>query len=295
MFNNLKLAFGRRLQRSTWLSEKTKKAALRKLIAMRLQMGGPEQTLSYERVDLAQGQFLRNVFKVREYRMRDFLDRIGESLNPDEWGVSAQCASAWYRPYRNVVLLPAGSINALLRPEVDDAYNYGVFGTRLGHEITHGFDQQGRLHDQNGQRKDWWSKSDVTAFRGKARKLADYYGAFTVLDGEHVDGERTLDENIADLGGLCIAFDAYLLSLGGVEPPIVDGFSGRQRFFLAYAQKWREVLSDFAMRFRLKGWHAPPRFRANGPVYHLSEFYEAFPEAGSGGLSLRRDERICVW
>ena len=295
IFNNLKVAFGRRLQRSTWLSEKTKTAALRKLIAMRLQMGGPEQTLSYDGVELAEGQFLRNVLKVREYRMRDFLGRIGEPLNPDDWDVPAQSASGWYRPYRNVVLLPAGSVNGLLRPEVDDAYNYGVFGTRLAHEMTHGFDQQGRLHDHNGQRKDWWSKSDVTAFVRKTGKLADYYGAFTVLDGEHLDGRRTLDENIADLGGLCIAFDAYLLSLGGVEPPMVDGFSGRQRFFLAYAQKWREVLSDFAMRFRLKGWHAPPQFRANGPVYHLPQFYEAFPEAGSGRLSLRRDERISIW
>ena len=295
IFNNLKVAFGRRLQRSTWLSETTKRAALRKLIAMRLQMGGPEQTPSYDHVELAEGQFLRNVLRVRECRMRGFLGRIGEPLDPDDWDVSAQSASGWYRPYRNVVLLPAGSINELLCPEIDDAYNYGVFGTRVAHEMTHGFDRQGRLHDHDGKRKNWWSRSDVRAFRDKARRLADHYGAFTVLDGEHVDGERTLDENIADLGGLCIAFDAYLLSLGDVEPPVLDGFSGRQRFFLAYAQKWREVLSDFAMRFRLKGWHAPPRFRTNGPVYHAPGFYEAFPEAASGRSSLCPDERIAIW
>ena len=295
IFNNLKAAFGQRLRCNSWLSDRTKKKALRKLAAMKIQMGGPELRLTYDGVELKQGEFARNIMKVREYRMRDHLSRLEEPLHPEKWNVPAQSTGAWHTPYRNVVMLPAGGINQLLRPEADDAYNYGVFGARLAHEITHGFDRQGRVHDWKGKRKDWWTGNDITEFRRRTRELADYYSGFEVLDGVAVDGEKTLDENIADLGGLGIAYDAYLLSLGGAEPPMRDGFSGRQRFFLTYAQQWREVLSEFAMRFRLRGWHAPPRFRVNGPVYHLPEFYEAFPEAAAGHLSLQPEKRISIW
>ncbi|MCP4251558.1 MAG: M13 family metallopeptidase [bacterium] len=292
---NLRAAFHRRILNSDWLSERTKTRALDKLAAMRFRIGGAEQSPSHPSIDAADSAFLRNVFKARMHRLGEHLGRIGQPVNGAAWYVAAQSSNSWYAPSRNTIILTAGGINSTFRPDADDAYNYGSFAETVAHEMTHAFDQQGRLYDEAGKRRDWWSWRDAAAFKHKARKFAKHYGAYTVLDGTPVDGNKTLDENVADLGGLSVAFDAYLLSLGDKDPPVLDGFTGRQRFFLAFAQKWREVLSECAMRKRAAGWHAPPRFRANGPVYNSAGFYEAFPDAAPGQSALPPDERITIW
>jgi predicted metalloendopeptidase len=292
---NLKAAFGRRIENNPWLSDRVKGRALDKLDGLRIKLGGPAQGPSCHGVDPAQGVFVRNIFEVRAYRMREHLRRIGRPLDPDEWTVRAQSTNAWYEPSRNAIVLPAGSINVLFRFDADDAYNYGTFGTRVAHEMTHGFDQQGRLHDRSGKRRNWWSRKDAAEFDRRADDLVRFYSALTASDGAHPDGRKTLGENIADAGGLCIAYDAYILSLNGADPPARDGFSGRQRFFLAYAQIWREVFTADGLRTRMAGWHAPPRFRTNGPLSHFSGFYEAFPEAASGRMAIAPEERIVIW
>jgi predicted metalloendopeptidase len=292
---NLKAAFRHRIENNPWLSDRVKGRALDKLAGLRIKLGGPAPGPSYHGVDPGQGVFVRNILEVRAYRMREHLRRIGQLVDPDEWTVHAQSTNAWYGPSRNTIVLPAGSINVLFRPDADDAYNYGAFGTRVAHEMTHGFDQQGRLHDPHGERRNWWTRRDAAEFDRRADDLVRFYGALTAPDGVPLDGKKTLGENIADGGGLCIAYDAYILSLTGADPPTLDGFSGRQRFFLAYAQIWREVFTAEGLRTRMAGWHAPPRFRTNGPLYHSSGFYEAFPEAASGRMAIPPDKRIVIW
>lgn len=295
MFENLKRAFADRIRSHPWLTSRTRNRACKKLEAMRLRLGGPPMKLSHSELRLEDRAFVRNLMHVREYRMRDHLSRVGQPIDRSEWTVTAQSTNAWYQTSRNEIVLPAGGINELFRAKADAAFNYGVLGSRIAHEMTHGFDQQGRLYDDRGRRKNWWSNKDVELFKNAAQKLVEYYSEFAVSDGTRVNGQRTLGENIADLGGLSISFDAYLLSLDGADAPVIDGFTGRQRFFLAYAQKWRELLSEKAMQRRLAGWHAPPRFRTNGPVYQHSGFYESFPEAESGCMSVREDGRITIW
>ncbi len=292
---NLKAAFHYRILNNEWLSKATKSKALAKLAAITFKIGGPANRPSYSGVSLARDSFLRNVFQIRQSRMREHIGRIGQPLDRDGCRVHAQSSNCWYGPSNNSITLTAGCISSLFRLDADDARNYATLGTSIAHEMTHAFDAQGRLYDERGRRRNWWSWREIAEFNRKTKNLVDYYGSFSVPDGRHVDGSKTLDENIADLGGLAIAFDAYVLSLGGREAPVKDGFSGRQRFFLAFAQKWRETFSQCALEARLMGWHAPPRFRVNGPLFNFSGFYEAFPDAVSGQSSLFGDERISIW
>lgn len=291
---NVRAAFDRRLRVNPWLHEDTKCRALVKLSRLQVLIGGPPPPPGYGDLVLSPDRFVENVFAVRERRWRGHLARIGETLDDPQWTVEATEANAWSQISRNSILLPAADINDFLRGDVDDAFLYGTLAATVAHEIIHGFDRQGRLYDEQGRRRDWWRDQDEAAIARMSAGLVAHYSGLSV-EGRPVDGERTLDENLADVSGLRIAYDAWRLRLGDREPTVKDGFPGPQRFFLAHAQRWRELLSPEALRSRLAGWHSPPGIRANAPAALCPAFYEAFPRASEGTRNVIPEERILLW
>ena len=208
------------------------------------------------------------------------LDKIGKPVDPNEWGMTPQTVNAYYNPNRNEIVFPAGILQPpFFNMNADDAINYGSIGLVIGHEMTHGFDNTGRQFDKDGNLRDWWTSEDSKAFIEHTNMLVDQYNHYEVLDSVFVNGKLTLGENIADLGGAMVAFNAYKLSLTGKpDPAPIDGFTNYQRFFLAYAQIWRANVRDKELRKIVKtNEHSPDRVRVNGVVYNMPEFYSAFP------------------
>jgi predicted metalloendopeptidase len=211
--------------------------------------------------------------------------------------MSPQTVNAYHNPRLNEIVFPA----AILQPpfftaEADDAVNYGGIGAVIGHEIGHAFDDQGRKTDSDGNLKDWWTEQDAAAFKAKAEALVAQYDAFEALPGLHVNGQLTLGENIGDLTGVYIAYQAYRKSLGGKEAPVIDGWTGDQRFFLGFAQIWRSKSREEALRRQvLTDPHSPARFRANGPLRNFTPFYQAFGVTEGDAMYLPEDQRVSIW
>ncbi len=273
MITNLRAAFDARLRANTWLEEDTRARALAKLANLRFLIGGPEQPRYYAGLELDKGTFLANILSIRRIRMREHLRHTNQAVIHKDWRTAAHEANAWYQPSRNSIVLSAAGINELFRAECDNAFNYGTLGTTIAHEMMHGFDNNGRLYDERQRRREWWSSADMRALNSITGRLVRFYESFDLP----VDGARTLDENLPDVVGLRVAYDAYRLSLGDATPAQKSGFSDSQRFFLAYAQKWREQLSPDALQRRLQGWHAPPQLRTNVPALLCAAFHDAFP------------------
>jgi putative endopeptidase len=226
------------------------------------------------------------------------MDKAGKPVDPDEWQMTPQTVNAYYSPTRNEIVFPA----AILQPPffnmaADDAVNYGAIGMVIGHEMTHGFDDQGRNYDSNGNLRDWWTKEDEAKFKERSELLVKQYDHFDVLDSLHVDGKLTLGENIADLGGLNIAYDALQKSMEGKDrPPLIDGFTPEQRFFLSLAQLWRQNIRDKELMRRIKeDVHSPGQFRVNGPMANMAEFYAAFNVEKDNAMYISEDKRAKIW
>jgi putative endopeptidase len=243
--------------------------------------------------------YVLNVLNSQAFEFRYTLDKVGKPVDPNEWGMTPQTVNAYYNPNKNEIVFPAGILQPpFFNMDADDAVNYGAIGMVIGHEMTHGFDNQGRQFDKDGNLRDWWTKEDSKAFDERAAMLIDQYNHFEVLDSAFVNGKLTLGENIADLGGATIAFNAYKLSLEGKETPKpIDGFTDTQRFFLSYAQIWRTNMRDAELRKRVKtDEHSPAKVRINGVVYNMPEFYEAFPSVKTGDKLFRAPEqRPVIW
>ena len=269
--------------------------AVLKLNQMKFKIGGPDGKTEFDDLDFDEDSFVGNIITFREYRNKLSFNKLGEKINSQKWTVYPQSTNAWYNVNRNDITLPAGGINEVYNPNADKAYNYGALGTRIAHEMTHGFDDTGRLYSENGKYESWWHKGEIAEFEVRKAQLIEYYDNFTVLDSLHVNGKSTFGENLADLGGVEIAYDAYLLAAGNSADEIINGYTGKQRFFLAYAQKWREVFEDETLAKSLNGWHAPPKYRTNGVVYNVDEFYEAFSIEAGGKMSKSHNERIKIW
>jgi putative endopeptidase len=227
------------------------------------------------------------------------MNKVGKPVDREEWGMTPQTVNAGYYPNKNEIVFPAGILQPpFFNLDADDAVNYGAIGMVIGHEMTHGFDNQGRQFDKDGNLRDWWTKDDSKAFEDRASMLIDQYNHFEVLDSAFVNGKLTLGENIADLGGATISFNAYKLSLAGKEPPKpIDGFTDTQRFFLSYAQIWRTNMRDEELRKRVKtDEHSPAKVRINGVVYNMPEFYSAFPDIKPGDKLFRvPEQRPVIW
>jgi putative endopeptidase len=227
------------------------------------------------------------------------MDKVGKPVDPTEWGMTPQTVNAYYDPNRNEIVFPAGILQPpFFNLDADDAVNYGAIGFVIGHEMTHGFDNMGRQYDKDGNLRDWWTKDDSKAFEAHAAMLIDQYNHYEVLDSVFVNGKLTLGENIADLGGGTVAFNAYKLSLEGKETPKpIDGFTNYQRFFLAYAQVWRTNMRDKELKKRVKtDEHSPSKARINCVVYNMPEFYAAFPDVKPGDKLFRPvEQRPVIW
>ena len=298
LVSNLKAALGERINNLAWMSSETKAKAGEKLAAMTVKIGYPDKWRSYAGLDISGGSFLENVMRARNFEFEYRLNKINKPVDRQEWHMFPQTVNAYYNPSNNEIVFPAAILQfPFFNMDADDAVNYGGIGVVIGHEMTHGFDDQGRQYDQNGNLEDWWTQKDSEEFNRRSAVLADQYDQFGVGDGEHVDGKLTLGENIADLGGVLIAHQAYLNSLKGKGAPApIDGFTAEQRFFLGFAQIWRGNIRQKELLRRVKeDVHSPAEFRVNGPLPNVQAFYDAFGVKPGEGLYMAPDKRAVIW
>jgi putative endopeptidase len=282
-----------------WMSEPTRQRALDKLAAFTPKIGYPAKWRDYSTLEMNPSDVIANVRAGNEFEFRRQLAKIGAPIDRDEWLMTPQMVNAYYNPGFNEIVFPA----AILQPPFfdvtrDDAANFGGIGSVIGHEIGHGFDDQGSRFDGTGRLVDWWDEADRSAFEERTRSLIDQYNALSPREvpGQYVNGALTIGENIGDLGGVGIAWKAYLISLEGAEPPVIDEMSGAQRFFLAYAQIWRiQQRSAETERLLAIDPHSPPEFRVNQIVRNVNEFYDAFAVSASDELWLEPAERVTIW
>lgn len=288
-------AYRERLDRSTWMSDSTRARAHEKLNAIRIKIGYPDKWRDYSGLAVEQDHYFNNVRRASEFEFKRRIARLGKPVDPTEWLMSPPTVNAYYNPPTNEIAFPAGILQwPFFSMDADDAFNYGSMGAVIGHELTHGFDDEGRKYDAAGNLKDWWTETDKEKFLAKAKVLGEQFGAYKVLD-LNVNANLTMGENIADLGGLMIAYDAYQKATAGREIAI-DGWTGDQRFFLAWAQIWRQNIRDEAARLRIKtDPHAPGRYRVNGPLSNMEAFAKAFG-CKPGDPMVRSDSvRVVIW
>jgi len=296
---NLKKSLKQRIENLTWMGPQTKQEALAKLEKMGVKVGYPDKWRDYSGLSISSESYVLNVLNSQAFEFRYSMDKVGKPVDPTEWGMTPQTVNAYYNPNRNEIVFPAGILQPpFFNLDADDAVNYGAIGFVIGHEMTHGFDNMGRQYDKDGNLRDWWTKDDSKAFEAHAAMLIDQYNHNEILDSVFVNGKLTLGENIADLGGGTVAFNAYKLSLEGKETPKpIDGFTNYQRFFLAYAQVWRTNMRDKELKKRVKtDEHSPAKVRINGVVYNMPEFYAAFPDVKPGDKLFRPvEQRPVIW
>jgi putative endopeptidase len=282
-----------------WMGEDTKHEALKKLDSFRAKIGYPDKWIDYSAVEIDPSDLLGNVERAHSADVDRHLDEVGKPVDREKWLMTPQTVNAYYHPLLNEIVFPA----AILQPpfftaDADDAVNYGGIGAVIGHEIGHGFDDQGSQYDGSGLLRNWWTEDDRTAFEALTSKLVAQFDALspTAAPGHNVNGKLTLGENIGDLGGLAIAYKAYLISLGGQEPPVLDGLTGVQRFFASWAASWRQVIrTEEAIRRIATDPHSPNEFRTNQIARNLDAFHEAFGTAEQDGMWMPADERVSIW
>ncbi|WGL18157.1 M13 family metallopeptidase [Microbulbifer bruguierae] len=297
LVNNLKAAYGESIESLTWMSEETKQQALEKLANFTTKIGYPDQWRDYSALEVSADNLVGNAIAATLFETLNERNKLGKPLDRSEWGMSPQTVNAYYNPPMNEIVFPA----AILQPpffnmQADDAVNYGGIGGVIGHEIGHGFDDKGSKFDGKGYLNNWWTDSDLSNFEGLTGKLVAQYNGFAPLEGEHVNGELTLGENIGDLSGLGIAYKAYKMSLNGKEAPVIDGFTGDQRVFLGWAQVWRAKMRDEALSERLKtDPHSPAEYRVQGVLPNIEAFYSAFDVKEGDGMYLPKEDRVVIW
>ncbi len=282
-----------------WMSPETKTRALKKLAKFTPKIGYPDKWRDYSKLEVKADDLIGNARRAAEFALNYQLDKLGKPVDRSEWFMSPQTVNAYYNPEMNEIVFPA----AILQPpffdlEADDAVNYGGIGAVIGHEIGHGFDDQGSKYDGDGNLVDWWTKEDRKEFEKRTKMLIEQYNAYTPqqLTDQRVNGALTIGENIGDLGGLTIAHKAYMISLGDKKAPTIDGFTGSQRVFIGWAQVWRAKYRDAAMsRMLATNPHSPPEFRCNGVIRNLTEFYEAFGVKEGDKLWLPPEKRVRIW
>jgi putative endopeptidase len=298
LVSNLKAALSERIQNLTWMSAETKKAAVIKLEKINVKVGYPDKWIDYTPVAISKDSYFVNVMNASHFAFKRDLDKIGKPIDRTEWGMTPQTVNAYYNPNMNEIVFPAG----ILQPPFfyatgDDAVNYGAIGVVIGHEMTHGFDDQGRMYDLDGNLKDWWTKVDADNFKKQTQVLIDQYSSIKVLNDLTVDGKLTIGENIADLGGVNVSYTAFLKALAGKDVnEKIDGFTLSQRFFLSYAQVWRNNIRDKELMRRLKeDVHSPGVARVNGIVYNIPSFYTAFDIKSTDKNFKPVEKRASIW
>jgi putative endopeptidase len=294
---NLLKAYEINIKELSWMSKKTKKAALQKLKQINVKIGYPTIWKDYSQLRLNKTHYAENIFTCRQFEYNYKLAKLGTKVNRKEWFTPPQTVNAYYSQTKNEIVFPAG----ILQPpfynyNAENAVNYGGIGAVIGHEIGHAFDDQGSRFDGKGTLRDWWTKADKKAFVALTEKLIHQYDAFEVFEDLHVNGTYTLGENIGDLGGLSIALKAYKMSLGKEKPTTMDGFTAEQRVFMGWGQIWLNKYREEAIRNLIAtDTHAPSKFRINGIVRNIPAFYTSFQVKPKDSLYLAPKQRVKIW
>jgi len=297
LVGNLLAAFKQSIDTLDWMSPATKVEAQAKLAAFMPKIGYPAKWKDYSALQITKGDTVGNLRRMRSFASQRELDKLGKPIDRDEWGMTPQTVNAYYNPELNEIVFPA----AILQPpffdaKADDAVNYGGIGAVIGHEISHGFDDQGAQFDGKGNLRDWWTKEDHDKFAAKTASLVKQYSTFSPVPGYNVNGELTLGENIADNSGAAIAYKAYKLSLHGKPAPVIGGLTGDQRFFMGFGQVWRSKMREQQAIVLIKtDPHSPGEFRANGTLRNMTPFYEAFGVKEGDKMFLQTGERVSIW
>ena len=297
MVKNIKESFAERIKNNEWMSPETKKEALKKLAKFDVKIGYTSQWKDYSGLQIDRSSFYENMKRAAAYNQKLNLDKISKPVNMNEWGMTPQTVNASYNGSKNSITFPAGIMQPpFFDPNADDAVNYGGIGAVIGHEMTHGFDDQGRKYDGDGNLRDWWTQQDADNYKSRADKLAKQYSGYVAVDSLHVNGELTLGENIADLGGMLISYHALKKTLSGNETELIDGFTPEQRFFLSYSQLWRENRRPDAVRLQVNtDPHSPGRFRVNGVMPNMTEFMKAFNGKPGDPMVNDAEKRVVIW
>lgn len=296
LVSNLLAVFPDRIDKLDWMSDATKARAKAKVVATRVGVGYPDTWRDYSSLAIRPDDAFGNAVRAEQAETRHQLAKLGQPVDRGEWWMTPQTVNAINLPLQNALNFPAGILEPpFFDPGADDAANYGAIGAVIGHEISHSFDNLGAEFDADGSLHNWWTPADAAHFKAAGRKLVEQYDAYEPLPGLHINGEQTLGENIADLAGLQVAHEAYLKSLGGKPAPVIDGLSGDQRFFLAFAQVWRSKMRDELLRARVIGdGHSPGRFRAQ-TVRNIDAWYDAFAVRPGEQLYLAPADRVRIW
>jgi putative endopeptidase len=295
--NNLIVALKERITNLDWMGNDTKKEALIKLAAITIKIGYPDKWKDYSALQMSRNSYLENDMNASEFLNREEFDKIGKPVDKTEWGMLPQTVNAYYNPVNNEIVFPA----AILQPpffnvDADDAVNYGGMGVVIGHEITHGFDDQGRMYDSKGNIKDWWTESDAKKFEERGKAIIEQFNSIAAIDTFHVNGEFTQGENIADLGGLNISLTALKKTAEYKSGDKINGFTPVQRFFLSFAQIWENNIRDEALKLRLKtDPHSPGKQRVNAPLSNMPEFWEAFGVKPGDPMRMPDDKLVKIW
>jgi putative endopeptidase len=298
MVTDLRTAFRTRIQNLDWMSDKTKQKALEKLERMTQKIGYPDKWRDYSALEIRRDAYVLNVMRAREFEFNRNVRKIGKPVDRMEWGMTPPTVNAYSNPLNNEIVFPAGILQPpFFDPQADDASNYGGMGAVIGHEISHEFDDQGNKFDADGNMNNWWTPEDKKNFEMKAKVVVDQYDTYTVLDSVHVNGKLTLGENIADLGGTAVAYDALQLSLAKTgRPEKIDGFTPEQRFYIAWANVWGRKVRDDALLNQVKtNEHSPGNWRAVGPLSNTQHFFDAFNV--KPGDPMRRPDNVIanIW
>ncbi|HSZ57175.1 MAG TPA: M13 family metallopeptidase [Tepidisphaeraceae bacterium] len=297
MVSNLIDAYHDRIQSVTWMAPQTKKEALAKLSLVMRKIGYPDKWRDYSDLVITKDSYVQNALRAQAFEFNFWLRKLKEPVDRSLWEMTPPTVNAYYDPTLNEIVFPAGILQKpYFDPQADDAVNYGAIGAVIGHELTHGFDDQGRLFDAQGNMRNWWTPDDLKRFQAKSAGLVREFDACVAIDNLHVNGQLTLGENIADLGGLRIAYEAYHKSLAGHPAPIIDGLTGDQRFFIGFGQSWRDVERPEALKTRLRvDPHSPERFRVNVPLSNVQQFYDAFHIMPQDPMYRPPDQRAEIW
>jgi putative endopeptidase len=297
LVENLRTALAARIERLDWMSPETKRQALVKLAKMTVKLGYPDKWRDYSALNLSADDLYGDIERAEAFDWMRQIHRLRDPVDRREWGMTPQTVNAYYNPFSNEIVFPAAQLQApYFDVSFDAAANYGGIGGVIGHEMTHGFDDEGRKFDATGALANWWTAQDAAKFEARAAVLGAQYDAYEPFPGAHVNGKLTMGENIADLGGLLIALDAYHASLGGHPATVIDGLTGDQRFLLAYAQSWREKAREDAVRQQVVADpHSPERYRVNGVVRNVDPWYASFLVAPADALYLAPDKRARIW
>jgi putative endopeptidase len=299
LVDNLKAVFRDRLQKLDWMSDATRAKALAKFDRFTQKIGHPEKFRDYSTVKIVPDDYLGNARRADFFEAKRELTRVGKPVDRSEWHMTPETVNAYYSPSINEIVFPAGILQPpFFDAEMDDAVNYGAIGVVIGHEMTHGFDDQGRKYDGEGNLKEWWTADDAKAFEERAQKVVEQYNGYEALPGLHVNGKLTLGENIADLGGTSIAYEALQRALAKdpAKRKKIDGFTPEQRFFISLAQIWRTNIREAeARRLVTVDPHSPGQFRAIGPHVNLQQFYDAFNIKEGSAMWRAPELRAKIW